>query len=413
MSYKLAIPSDWTNVINTIIFEFVLLSLIFHLTADVCARLNYLALVDGSVKDLVVVSPPLVGGGLISTSRARSMFMIALRGLGIFLIFGTALTIDGESDTKKVLTRKIVRTAADVPANTTLKQFYDLIDLRSSCITSENNTMVFGRLDDKGYCETNLLLLERAIRIRNEPTSTDLLFSSGCHHNDTLLAAFEDGNQLRKVATTCDQNNQQATVLCSRMIDNTSNILVNTCCGLFKLSESKWFVCEDFNGEFNDSSISVSTLCHAAENLDEVQNRCLDLFFILNETFSFLIMDMIGAVSVIAVKSRSVPSFEEHDVTSVHKTWLLCLMVKLLLVVSLGVVSIWLRMQNAKSVLNDDYALLELLRQKLNDWFGARLNDEKQLIYLHTETSNDGKRKVWASIVPNYNPRNWVAEEET
>ena len=413
MSYKLTIPSDWTNLINTIIFEFVLLSLIFQLTADVCARLNYLALVDGSVKELVVVSPPLVGGGLISTSRARSMFMIAFRGIGIFLIFGTALTIDGESDTKKVITRKMVRTAADVPANTTLKQFQDLIDLRRSCTTFENNTIVYGRLDNTGYCETNLLLLERPIRIRYEPTPTDVLFSSGCRHNDTLAAEFEDGSQMRKVATTCDQNNQQASILCSRMIDNASNILMNACYGLFKLSGSKWFVCEDFVENFADPSISMNTLCHAAENIDEVQYRWLELVSILNETDHFPIVDMIGAVSVIGIKSRAVPSFEQRDVTSVHETWLLCLMVKLLLVVSLGLVSIWLRMQSAKPVLNDCCALLGLLRQKLNDWVGAEPNDEKQLIYLRTQTSNDGTRKVWASILPDYNPRNFVAEEET
>ena len=95
MAFIMPLPSDWANLINTVIFEFLLLTLIFHLTSDVCACLNYLALVDRSVRDLVIVSPPLVGGGLISTNRKRSMFLIALRGLSIFLIFGSALTIDG------------------------------------------------------------------------------------------------------------------------------------------------------------------------------------------------------------------------------------------------------------------------------------------------------------------------------
>ena len=421
MGFIMPLPSDWANFINTVIFEFLLLTFIFHLTSDVCARLNHLVLVDGSVRDLVVVSPPLIGGGLISTNRKRSMFMLALRGLSIFLIFGSALTIDGESETKKVFSTKLVRTTADVPVNTTAKLIDDLVDLRMTCTTTENDSMVFGRLDNDGYCETNLLLLERAIRIKNEATPTDinLSFPSGCHHNETVLEEFQDGRKYSRVTYSCKEDVQKASIFCTRMAIKNDDKAYHLCMGSFKLSESKWALCEYADDKHPHLSISIKGLCHAAENLDDEQDRWPKISIPLLSPLSpripdnFTIIDLIGAVSVIGVKSRVIPSFERRDSTNIDEIWFLCLTIKLILVVSLASSSIWLRRKGAKPVLKNDQALIELLRQNLNDSFGARSGDQRQTIYLHLRTTGDGTRNVWASSVPNYSGRSFNAGEET
>ena len=411
----LPIPSNWTNVINTIVFEFVLLTLVFYLTADVCARLNYLALVDGSIQDLVVVSPPLVGGGLISTSRKRSMFMIVLRGLGVVLIFGSALTIDGESRTEKVYTRKLVRTAADVPFNTTKNQIVEFIEMRMSCTTTENNSLVFGRLDFDGYCETDVLLLESAIRIRNETIMPNISLSSDRCYNETVSRAVLRRNKILHMTFTCKEGIQKAYFHCYGI----------TCQGLFKLSESKWTFCGGIKNLLHSPQISVNTRCRGAENLGEIQDRwfdATDVFFIRTRSSpsqlasplgNFPIAETIYIISLMGIESRNVPSFKTYDATNIQRMWFLCLTVKLLLVVSLALSSIWLRVKRAKAVLKDDRALVELLHQTLDDSFGAQTGDQRNTIYLHLNTSEEGTRNIWASSVPNYHPGNFNPGNET
>ena len=410
MGYILVLSSDWINVINAIIFEVVLITVIFYLTADVCARLNYLSLADGSVQDLVVLSPPLLGGGVISTNRKRSILMIALRGLGIFLIFGTALTIDGETRDVKSTTRKLVRTAADVPSNTSKEQIESFIDLRSRCASMEKNTMVFGRLDDDKNCETDLRLLDGAIRIGFGLNQTAISFFSGCTHNQELVRLYEHGGGYYRFISTCQEGSRKGSVCCFRSLGSDGEIRHNACQGLFQLSESKWAVCEVFDERFSGPSISVNLNCHSGENLEQVQDRWLQaaIAYVDNP-----VIGLIRAVSVIGVENRVVEVFTKRDVTNVHPMWFLCLAVKLLLLVLLGALSIRLRMKGAKRVLNDDRALLALLRHKLDDWFGARSEDEEPTIYLHLQTADDGERRVWASTMPNYNPGSLSANEES
>ena len=319
-----------------------------------------------------------------------------------------------------VFSTKLVRTTADVPVNATAKLIDDLVDLRMTCTTTENDRMVFGRLDNDGYCETNSLLLERAIRIKNEATYNDvnLSFPSGCRHSETVLEEFQDGRNFSRVTSSCKEDVQKASIFCSRMATKNGDEAYHYCMGSFRLSESKWALCEYENDKYPSLSISIKWLCHEAENLDDEQDRWPRISIpLLSPRFpripnNYTIIDLIGAVSVIGVKSRVIRSFEARDATNIHQMWFLYFAVKLLMVVSLVFSSIWLRMKRTKVVLKDDRALVELLRQNLDDSFDAQSGDHRQTIYLRLNTSEDGPRNVWASSLPHCNAENFNVGEE-
>ncbi len=393
----LHISSDWTNVVNAIIFEILLITIIFFLTSDVCARLNYLALADGSVQDLVVMSPPLVGGGVISTSRQRSLLMIAMRSFAIFLIFGTALTIDGDTIPVLLTNTKTVYSPANLSnPNTTLAAVTKLVNLRYTCTVSYNNSMVFGRLDEDGYCETDGELLKNAISIHSDLEPTSVMFSSGCQHTTIPYGA---AGQTEYVVSMCEQDSRKATAFCFHFRMN-GVVQFSECVASLQLSTTKFAVCEYFDDLLEGPSVSISADCHPASNLGAVQDFWPSAMGIAKRP---TIIDMIAAVSVASTENREVHKFEERDVTRVHHMWFLCFVIKLALLVLLGVLSIRLRSKGARRILNDDRALLALLKQKLDDWIGVSNTQEQPTIYLHMQTNQDGERNVWASTMPNYN----------
>ncbi len=408
MGIVLLIPSDWTTVINAVIFEVVLITLIFFLTADVCARLNYLALLDGSVRDLVVMSPPLVGGGVISTNRQRSLLMIMLRSLGILLIFGTALTIDGESTDVRLTKTKMVRSPGDLSnlnrsREAATEVVNKLMNLRYTCTVSSNNSMVFGRLDVNGDCETDISLLQNATSISSDLESTSASFSRSCRHrNVTFFEKKVDSVvqfSMEYVITTCEQDDRKAVVFCFRK-KSKGVVQFVECVASLQLNATKFAVCESFNQVLEGSSVAIDTDCHPAANLGVVQNLWPRAMAITRSTS---IVDMIAAVSVAGEQTRKIEEYARRDVTKVHHMWFLCLAVKLILLALLGVLSIHLQCKGAKRVLNDDRALLGLLKQRLDDWIGVSNTQEQPTIYLHLQTNQEGERNVWASPMPNYN----------
>ena len=403
MELVLPVPSDWTNVINGILFEIMLVTLIFFLTADVCARLNYLALVDGSVQDLVVMSPPLVGGGVISTSRQRTLFMIVLRSLGIFLIFGTALTIDGDTIDVLLRSTKTMRSPGELPnlnmtGDVAFEAVNELIDLRYTCTVNYNNSMVFGHLEVEGYCETDDRLLQNAVSISSGLELTSRSFSSGCQ-TKKIPFIEKKGYVVESVITTCEQVGRKANVYC--ILKRTGSVVdFSNCVASLKLNPTKFAVCEHFKQVVQAPSVSINTSCHPAANLGDVQDHWQKAAEI---TRSLTIIDFLGAVSVAGKQTKEVERYEERDVTRLHYMWFLCLAIKLVLLLFLGLLSVHLRCRGARRVLNDDRALLSLLKQKLGDWIGGSNSHEQATIYLHLQTNEEGEKNVWASTIPNYN----------
>ncbi len=403
MDTVLLISSDWTNVINAIIFETVLITLIFWLTADICARLNYLSLLDGSVQDLVVMSPPLVGGDVISTSRQRSFVMIALRSLGILLFFGTTMTVDGETIDVPLKRTKTMRSPADLSnLNLSREAAYEavneLIDLRYTCTVSYNNSMVFGHLEVSGYCETDDRLLQNAVSISSGLELTSVSFSRSCRTKNIPLFYIHEA-VIESVTTTCEEVGRKASVYCIRK-RSQSVVDFSSCAASLKLNATKFAVCEYFEQVVEGPSVSINTSCHPAANLGDVQDFWPKAAEI---TRSLRIIDLIGAVSVAGEQTQEVKRYESRDVTKLHHMWFLCFAIKLALLMLLGVVSVHLRCRGAKRVLNDDRALLSLLKQKLGDWIGGSNSHEQATVYLHLQTNEEGKRIVWASTMPNHN----------
>ncbi len=86
---EIDLPSNMVNLINFVIFDILLISLVFFLTTEISGRLNYLSLSDGNPRRLEIRCPPILGGGLCSTSRLRMHCLFFLRFLAFVLIFAS------------------------------------------------------------------------------------------------------------------------------------------------------------------------------------------------------------------------------------------------------------------------------------------------------------------------------------
>lgn len=403
-SLPLMLESNWSVITNTIFFEVILANVLFYLTADVCARLNYLSLCDGSVQKVYVQAPPLLNGGIISTNRRRTILMIALRGFGIALILGTTLTIDGDSVSREEKLTKKVRVPAPLSNETSTEDIKKLLALRFSCAVSVENALVFGRLDDDNYCETNSSLLTESVRITIPLVPLNFSASTGCSNVVTNLTEYQ-----KFMTTRCEQGERKATVLCYSSGDFSEPDLAQTrCAGTFMVNKSNGYACDGFEGLYNESSISLSITCHLAKNLNGIHNIWPTVF---PKFGSVSIIDLLGVVSVAAHGEREVIRNVKFDITRVHSMWLLCLTLKLLIISVLALVSAWLRAKKTKRVLHDDRELLLLLRKRLSAWMGTSMNADHS-IYLRVGKL-DEEYEVWASSLPNFNANSTIDEDST
>lgn len=65
-SIELKIPSNSATIVNFIVFDVALISLVYLLTEDVVGRMNDRTLRDGKPHRLYILCPPVLGGGLCS-----------------------------------------------------------------------------------------------------------------------------------------------------------------------------------------------------------------------------------------------------------------------------------------------------------------------------------------------------------
>lgn len=92
---ELRIWSTSVNILNFVVFDVALITLVYLLTADVAGRLNDRSLRDGNPRRLLILCPPVLGGGLCSTNRVRALLLLLVRLIGLGLILLSGLAIKG------------------------------------------------------------------------------------------------------------------------------------------------------------------------------------------------------------------------------------------------------------------------------------------------------------------------------
>lgn len=171
---ELPYESTYVNVVNFLIFDITLISLVYYFTTDVMGRFNDADLSSGERRRLFLTDYPLIGGGLCSTRRFRAALLLLARVVGLSLILATNLTIEGETKRVSKTTTATLVAQGDI-SNYTREQMLEALFMRSGCQSSrqyqispsdpENHTVLFyGEIRDQ-KCEVDQPdLFENAVK---------------------------------------------------------------------------------------------------------------------------------------------------------------------------------------------------------------------------------------------------------
>lgn len=297
MELVLHTPSNFVTVVNFLIFEVLLISLVFLFTTDISARLNYLSIIDGSSKPLHVISPPILGGGLCSTSRNRALTMLAIRAVAVTLILGASLTIDG--DKKSVIDTRtaLIRVPGYIPSSLTIEGFAEAISNRSSCQVTKDGYIYHGILYANGFCESDISVLQNTIRVHGKPEPISFSLpncqSKPFEHTKNRIVHWFDCAQSR--------------IAC--FVSGSSSITADSCIGTVKTANAS-YMCNQFISREGDR---WEGRCHRAFNLEISKD-----FWIRSwEKSGANIFDVIGATTVLSQNEQRVKYVRDDYVTNI------------------------------------------------------------------------------------------------
>lgn len=385
------LASSYVNFLNFLLFDVLLISLIFFFTADICGRLNFLSLLDGSTKPLVAVSPPLFGGGLCSTGKCRAHIMLAVRITAVMLVFATAFAIDGATEVQKRNRMEKVRVPGPFPKNGNISQFMEAVNLQKTCQISSQGLIYFGKLYENGDCEIDTSLLQDQIRFKTLPEWINVTLTCERTRIDN-----KHGRALYE--HNCSQ--QSSLIHCFQKHGHSFSAI--ECRGVVQVRGSD-FVCLAFTDRQGDSWLGN---CRRAFNLRRANNYWNTTTRIGNAN----LVESIGATNVMALKEQQVSYYYKQKVTFVDKMWFGFFAAKLAIVVALFAISALLRAKNLRCVLHDEQELIHLLRLNISQQVGHANNEVS--LYLHGSSSERrGKKSFWVSGRPQLRPVNIAANQ--
>lgn len=353
------VPSNWANVANFVLFDVVLVSLAFTLTADVTGRLNDAALRDGTPRTLYLLSPPVVGGGLCGTQCARVRAMAAVRLLVLVLVLLSNVCIRGAS----VPTR--VRARARVLVEGTLRSldppsFADALIVRAGCQRSMKNVSFYGDLivDDDGLtrCITDRDLVENAPTFSRQLEQTRLA-TGPCGLK--LRERWPGAPRIAPINAIAEMHCRSATLSCYVY---EGQVLNATCRG-FVRSKYSTYLCND-GAVFPERPI-MGAMCRLVSNVDWKSTAWMDAAFLA--PFPVSMIDAVHAMYAARTEIRDIYVRVDRQFTTVRQLWALVLAILVLLVSSVAFISIVLRLRGLRAVAHDEHGLAEMLRNQIAD----------------------------------------------
>eukprot|EP00171_Calliarthron_tuberculosum_P013884 IDg13884t1 len=175
--YTVFVESSYLNVANFLVFEVLIISFVFFLTSDISGRLNYRSLLTGEAKRLFVLSPPLLGGGLCSTSVLSAALMLVIRAFALLIVLGTALSMDGRTINVRRTHEALVYVPTPITKNITFRDFAAAVSRRGSCQTTQDGFIYFGIIyaGNSTKCEVDVRNLDDQIRFKLAPDKINVL----------------------------------------------------------------------------------------------------------------------------------------------------------------------------------------------------------------------------------------------
>lgn len=131
---EVKLPSAYLNILNFFVFDVALITLVYLLTEDVMGRMNDWTLRDGKPHRLFIICPPVLGGGLCSTSRLRALFFLLARLIGLCLILASGFAIEGKSRLEFFFVNRNIFVRGNLSTIADAETFQEKAILRSSCL---------------------------------------------------------------------------------------------------------------------------------------------------------------------------------------------------------------------------------------------------------------------------------------
>lgn len=386
------VESNLANALNFLIFDVVLISLVFHLTSDVSGRLNDADLSAGEPRVLFFTSPPVIGGGLCTTRPFRASLLLFARILGLLLILVTNLTIGGKSEAVLRTQRAEVVVPGSLE-NFTVEDTEISMLRRSGCLGSAStnfstdgvieNITFYGEIRND-ECEVDKeLVFPKAVKFSQRLVKYNIS-TGNCVRNEE-----RERNNIRVALFYCDT----ARIGCLFDYFRPERPLLRTCRGVI-WSNGLTYIADE--GTVWPEMPREEAEARLVSGIDWRDDQWFDSIFTMP---SVSMEDNLHATYGAFLENRTVTVRKELPRTDISAFWFAALALKLLIVAILGVTSFSLWKQGFETVAHDERRIAQILRRRIeqNDPRLTVRNDFMPNIYLNAGRRDNGRLHVFAS----------------
>ena len=354
--------------LNFAIFDIVLISLVFHFSSDVAGRLNDGILRHGSPERLHINSPPVIGGGLVSTRKFHVFLLLFVRIVGLALILASELTLNG------VTAQVPHRVTADVMVpgsvrNFTREQYQESVIRRTGCSATYNDSIYYGMVVDK-KCITDVnLVFKDSLKLSTFIINRTIGFGAFVHtrrREDVAEIWYERG------------------IMQCRYFEG--EIMNKSCRGVFR-TDNVTYLSE--LGAIRPNMTDEPTQARVIDNYDWRDERWLEGVFIESD---INMVDAIHAVYGAAQRNMEVTLNRAESHTLVSVLWLVALICKILIVLALAGAIVLLKWKGYRVVVNDERRLVELLRRRIEEADPRLTRDGESNIFLNASRQSSNRR---------------------
>ena len=365
-STTLNIPSNWANLANFLVFDVILITLVFAITSDLAGRLNGWSLSDGKVHPLYILSPPVVGGGLSSIRKFRGYALAFVRLFALVLVLVSNACIEGSDVFLAKLESRQILTIGNV-LNITETQYENNIMLRSGCRKQlRDGHTLYGDLrvlpDGTIQCVTDERLLRRPFITSGYVNVS--LDTGICEPARKVLSKIYRSHLVFNITYRVIQC-ERATLRCIE--PNAGLRLVGeTCRGIVKgrSENSGTYLCDE--GEISVGNIPIRRTCLGVENLDFRTAEWVDAAMFFSKVSPYLIDEIMAMFAVLPVR-KDVLVETRTPVTYISPMWFVVMSLKLMILVGLVLSSGWLWKNGYSPVAHDEPRLADLILAGLEE----------------------------------------------
>ncbi len=351
------------STFNFVIFDILLLSILFWLTSDITGLINSACALQQQNNRMRILNVPLVGLGLTSSRRDVFWVMTFVRGIALACVCATNFTIQGVScERVQHVTHDVVVQADRYLKNVSIEFAKAAILRRRSCTGHKDDYHYYGEIRLDGYCETRKELFSTStVNFYTQFFNRTIDFpKGGCEF-------YTDNNYHVHIHRfTCSG---LGTIGC--LISTTNNNTIpSTCLGVVMADDARHgkegkvaYMCEGealFPGRFGMNRTVTQARCRMAENANVTNPFWVPMIHNTVRTLPEVI-DAIYGIQVKRMQVKIPNPNDRIDVTQFDRTWFVILGIMCILIALLTGVDLRLRALGLVPAGNNESKLAALL----------------------------------------------------